>query len=688
MLIVVVLVIITLLALLGASFSFRMNADLASVNALREVQQARLAAESGIARAILLLRENRNHMDEWYDNWEVFHRNLVWAPGEEGGSDSISDKEEVEGRSAWRFSIVSYEVQPGAAQDVKIRYGLTDEAGKIDINQASRLQLLKFFRQFEFDQDDNVTPQGLADALIDWRDKDNKKTSENSAESSYYFTLDPPYRAKNKPFETVEELLMVKGYDGQLLYGEDFNRNGYLDPDEDNGREGCFPPDDGNGTLERGFLPYLTVYSWDWNSANDNKRRIDINAFKFSALLGDVDETVPGFPEYLLDELRPDVIQFIADAQERGYKFRSIGELLELEVFEDGSSNYDKSWKEFEKKNKAEEGLKVEEEKQEEEEVEEEEESEDQEPDGEDESDQEDEDEDGDDQEEDADDRPDEEEELDKEDESAGEDRLSGGGRRSLRDRREERRRERDAPKEEEEEEDRPRRRGLGGKYGGGSKSIIEDSASGANSGKLESRMRRMRTTRRTMRDSSRRRGTSDKKDDKDDKDGKDTKKDKGTPIISTITVDDMEVLMDRLTVDSNPTLKGLINVNTAHRKVLMSIPGLSEQQVDAIIARRQSGDGEDKLTPAWLVADGVLDAETFALVSNMLTTRSLQFTIDAIGFADHVGTLHRIRAVVEMRGHLSQIKYYCDITSLGIGYPVRDNEMDDRRQGFDVSDR
>ena len=60
MLIVVVLVIITLLALLGASFSFRMNADLASVNALREVQQARLAAESGIARAILLLWENQD----------------------------------------------------------------------------------------------------------------------------------------------------------------------------------------------------------------------------------------------------------------------------------------------------------------------------------------------------------------------------------------------------------------------------------------------------------------------------------------------------------------------------------------------------------------------------------------------------------------------------------------------------
>ena len=49
-------------------------------------------------------------------------------------------------------------------------------------------------------------------------------------------TLDPPYRAKNKPLDTVEELLMVKGFDGRILYGEDYNRNGYLDPTRMTGR--------------------------------------------------------------------------------------------------------------------------------------------------------------------------------------------------------------------------------------------------------------------------------------------------------------------------------------------------------------------------------------------------------------------------------------------------------------------
>ena len=67
-----------------------------------------------------------------------------------------------------------------------------------------------------------------------------------------------------------------------------------------------------------------------------------------------------------------------------------------------------------------------------------------------------------------------------------------------------------------------------------------------------------------------------------------------------------------------------------------------------------------------------------------MLTTLSIQFTIDSVGFADHTGATQRLRVVVEMRGQLSQVKYYCDITSLGIGYPVHDDE---RSEGLAYTD-
>jgi len=75
------------------------------------------------------------------------------------------------------------------------------------------------------------------------------------------------------------------------------------------------------------------------------------------------------------------------------------------------------------------------------------------------------------------------------------------------------------------------------------------------------------------------------------------------------------------------------------------------------------------------VVTTGVLSPEKFAVLSNKLTARSIQFTADVIGFADHVGTFRRLQVVVEMRGHMAQIRYYRDISSLGIGYPVKDDE-------------
>ncbi len=90
-------------------------------------------------------------------------------------------------------------------------------------------------------------------------------------------------------------------------------------------------------------------------------------------------------------------------------------------------------------------------------------------------------------------------------------------------------------------------------------------------------------------------------------------------------------------------------------------------------------------MTPAWLVTSGALTPEKFALASNLVTTRSIQFTVDAIGFADHVGAATRLQALIEIRGQLAQVKYYRDISSLGLGFPVWD---DQRSEGFSFNDR
>ena len=665
-LLLVTLLIVSLLGLLGASFAFRMQADFNAVAAQQQLQQARLAAEDGIDKVCLLLRDQRFDVDKWYNNPNALRRQLVWSPDKVGGSESIADQEAVEGRPAWRFSVVAYEMPTQDNDgDTKIRYGVTDEASKININTASRAQLLALFDQLKLE---DVTSEQLADALIDWRDQDDIPISSNGAESSYYNTLDPPYKCKNRPLETVEELLMVKGFNGRILYGEDYNRNGYLDPNEDDGPEGLFPPDNGDGILDRGLLPFITVYSWDWNLSNDNRHRVDINTTRFS----EVDK----LPEYITNEIRQEVIEFIAEAQKRGYRFKSVGDLLGLEVYEDGSSNHDDMWRrylrELERSNRVIEETQPGEE------------DEEQDQDG--------------DQDFDSDGRQDDEDQLDDEDDRGG---RTGRNARQRGGARDDGRNDTNATRD-------------GSRRGNQDEDDDEDDADDKNSGRRNQSVRdddtldveddyqqqnetgvgtgRRRGSGRDAGDAGRggRAGNDGGAQNGDDgqnagRRGGRGGRQRGTPVVSPVTAQDMVVLVDRLTTRPVPAMAGLINVNTASPIVLRTIPGLSPEQVDQIVAKRAALNGTEKATTAWLLTSGAVDEETFALVCNQLTTRSIQFTVESIGFADHVGAFKRIQAVIEMRGQLAQVKYYRDISMLGIGFPVRD---DQRSEGFAFSDR
>ena len=109
---------------------------------------------------------------------------------------------------------------------------------------------------------------------LDWRDADSNPRGEAAGtEGEYYRNLDKPYRVKNGPFDTVEELLLVQGVTPRILFGEDHDRNGLLTPNEDD-EDDTFPPDNADGLLNRGLFPYLTVFSYEDNVSNDNKPRI------------------------------------------------------------------------------------------------------------------------------------------------------------------------------------------------------------------------------------------------------------------------------------------------------------------------------------------------------------------------------------------------------------------------------
>lgn len=128
-------------------------------------------------------------------------------------------------------------------------FGLVDEGAKLDLNTATAAMLEELPR---------MTPQ-LAAAIIDWRDS-NSTVSENGAEDETYQRLNPPYRCKNARFESVDELRLVYGMTMEILYGDDANLNGAIDPNENDGDLSA-PNDDRNGILDPGLEEYVTVWS-------------------------------------------------------------------------------------------------------------------------------------------------------------------------------------------------------------------------------------------------------------------------------------------------------------------------------------------------------------------------------------------------------------------------------------------
>jgi type II secretory pathway component PulK len=165
--------------------------------------------------------------------------------------------------------------------DREFDFGLTDEAGKINLNSAS-LEMLQRLP--------GMTAE-LAASIIDWRDEDGDVTT-GGAESEYYLLQSEGYQCKNRPLETVEEILLIKGASVELLYGEDTNLNGYLDDHENDGDE-SEPSDNRNGRLDAGFYDYVTVYSVEANVDAEGETRINVNdASARSTLQTAVEEAV------------------------------------------------------------------------------------------------------------------------------------------------------------------------------------------------------------------------------------------------------------------------------------------------------------------------------------------------------------------------------------------------------------
>ncbi|MDR2872968.1 MAG: general secretion pathway protein GspK [Xanthomonadaceae bacterium] len=97
--------------------------------------------------------------------------------------------------------------------DSELRIRITDESGKIDLNNASFELLIGLFQAVGVERRES---ERLAGAVVDWRDSDSLTQPSGGAEDADYAAAGLPYGAKDAPFETVAELELVLGMTPEL----------------------------------------------------------------------------------------------------------------------------------------------------------------------------------------------------------------------------------------------------------------------------------------------------------------------------------------------------------------------------------------------------------------------------------------------------------------------------------------
>lgn len=319
LILIVVLFMIVLLALLSASYAFMVQANMRAAMAGHYRFQAKMAAESGFQRTVAILRESRNDPSVWFNNPQAFRAVLV-----EGTETAVTSAEDTvirrsetgwydpNAKPAWRFNVVARNYE----DPTTIRYGVTDECSKLDLNSATEEQLWRLFeRVIPQDTTNPVDLAVLVDSLLDWREPGAAPRT-NGAKDEFYQTLVPPYASKKAPFSTVEELLLVRGFTAWVLFGEDYNRNGLLDPNEDDG-DASFPPDNADGILYAGIAPFLTLWSREANVSADQRPRINLNMRDTQKL-----------QELLSEEFNAEIVSYVMQVRAGGMAFNSVMNLL------------------------------------------------------------------------------------------------------------------------------------------------------------------------------------------------------------------------------------------------------------------------------------------------------------------------------------------------------------------------
>ena len=252
---IAVLIVVVVLSLAAYRFADAMTAEYQVAVRTTEAAQVKAHAASGVHQIAGMLADPETLNGQLGGNPSD---NAVFSNQPVGPQDGH--------RGGGRFTLFHVaDTYTGTGESrYQVRNGAADEAAKLNLNALIQLDPTGQVLHDALMKLPNMTEE-IADAIVDWLDADDTERA-NGAESGYYSGLPQPYRPKNGPLNSLDELLLVRGVTTRLLYGNDRNRNGKLDPGEEDGND-----------FNRGWSEFLTVYGRELNADSAGNPRTNLN---------------------------------------------------------------------------------------------------------------------------------------------------------------------------------------------------------------------------------------------------------------------------------------------------------------------------------------------------------------------------------------------------------------------------
>ena len=191
MALVLTLLILTFLVVTGLEVNRAVRVEATLAENFRDLTQASCVAQSGVEIARALIQDDNPSYDGPDERWAQFEILSSLSPGLF-----------PEGHFGGEILDENSKFNPN---------GLLDANGNLNLKKKEQMERLLSLLGH---------PADWMEALLDWLDGDDQPRP-RGAEKDFYLSKKNPHLPKNGPLDSLEELLLIRGVNASLLYGEE-----------------------------------------------------------------------------------------------------------------------------------------------------------------------------------------------------------------------------------------------------------------------------------------------------------------------------------------------------------------------------------------------------------------------------------------------------------------------------------